>query len=126
MSDYRKLRFYQRARALGIRVHQLVEKLPAIERTRRGDQLIRAANSIRNNIAEGATSGSKPQYAKFLQYSISSANEVQDEIQDLADVTLLPAEDADLLSEPSEIAAMIATYRKKIIESIGRKRRARS
>ena len=113
MGDYRKLRFYQRARALSIRVHQLVQRLPRAERFRRGDQLIRAANSVRHNIVEGS-SGTNAQFANHLAHAIASADEVEYDLQDLADVSLLPPVDADLLGEPSQIAAMMTTYRKKL------------
>jgi four helix bundle protein len=88
MGDYRKLAFYHRARALGIRVHRLVAQLPFGEQIRRGDQIVRATNSIRNNIVEGS-SGTNVEFARFLTYSIKSADEVQDQLQDLADVGLL-------------------------------------
>ena len=116
MGDYRRLRFYHRARALSVRVHRLVASLPRAEQHRRGDQLIRAANSIRHNIVEGS-SGSTPEFARFLSHSIKSADEVQDQILDLAEVGLLRSEDADLLDEPSQIAAMISGFRKKILRS---------
>src|SRR5689334_17418112 len=114
MGDYRKLRVYHRARLLGIRVHYLVERLPFREQIRRGDQLVRAANSIRNNIVEGS-SGSNTEFASFLRHSIRSADEVQDQLQDLADVGLLAERDADLLGEPAQLAAMITDFRKKIL-----------
>ena len=116
VADYRKLKFWQRARVLSIRVHRLVQALPRAEQFRRGDQLMRAALSIRNNIVDGS-SRTNADFARFLGYSISSADEVQDELQDLADVNLLRPEDADLLGEPAQIAAMITTYRQKMLRS---------
>src|SRR4051812_7623893 len=113
MGDYRKLRFWKRARALAVRIHRLVQRLPFSERRRRGDQLIRTANSIRNNIVEGS-GGNDAQFASFLGHAIRSADEVQDELQDLEDVGLLPPVDADLLGEPSQIAAMMTVFRQKI------------
>jgi len=116
MGNYENLRFLHRARVLAVRVHHLVSRLPPAERRRRGDQLIRAANSIRNNIVEGST-GTVPQFARFLAHAIASADEVQEQLLDLADVGLLAVKDADLLGEPSEIAAMITAFRKKILRS---------
>ncbi|HEY7396007.1 MAG TPA: four helix bundle protein [Gemmatimonadaceae bacterium] len=115
MSDYRKLDIYHRARALSTRVHHLVKALPRAEQFRRGDQLIRSANSIRNNIVEGSTAGSPVHVAKYLRTSIGSADELQDQILALSDVELLPSEFRDLLSEPSEVAAMIVSYRKTVL-----------
>ena len=36
-------------------------------------------------------------------------------IEELDDVGLLPPEDRDLLTEPRELAAMIATFRKRVL-----------
>jgi four helix bundle protein len=116
MADYRRLRFYHRARALGIRIHRLVARLPVREQIRRGDQIVRAANSIRNNIVEGS-SGTDAEFARFLAHSIKSADEVQGQLQDLEDVGLLARRDADLLGEPAQIAAMITVYRQKLLGS---------
>lgn len=116
MGDYRKLDFYHRARALSVRIHHLVAALPRAEQRRRGDQIIRAAGSIRNNIVEGS-SASNCEFARFLSHSIRSADEVEEELQELVDVGLLRAEDEDLLGEPSEIAAMITAFRTRILRS---------
>jgi four helix bundle protein len=116
MGDYRKLDFYHRARTLSIRVHRLVAQLPRAEQSRRGDQIISAASSIRNNIVEGS-SGSNREFARFLSHAIRSADEVQEQLQELADVGLLCPADADLLGEPKHIAAMITSFRKKILRS---------
>jgi four helix bundle protein len=113
VADYRNFDFYHRARALAIRIQRLVERLSFREQIRRGDQIVRAANSIRNNIVEGS-SGTKAELAQFLSYSIKSADEVEAQLQDLADVNLLRLEDADLLGEPAQIAAMITVYRAKL------------
>jgi four helix bundle protein len=114
VADYRDFHFYHRARALAIRIHRSVQRLPYSEQIRRGDQLVRAANSIRNNIVEGS-SGTKAEFARFLSHSIKSADEVQGQLQDLADVGLLQSEDQDLLGEPAQIAAMMVSYRKKML-----------
>ena len=106
MGEYRKLLVWQRARALVRRVQQLVADLPASERAVRGDQLIRAATSIRYNIAEGAGFNSDRQFAKHLRYALASANEVQDELDDLDEQKLLPERDRDLPGEVAEIRAM--------------------
>ena len=121
MSDFRKLRIWQRARALSIRVHHLVAKLPRVEQFRRGDQIIRSANSIRHNIAEGSGLGTPPQFAKHLRSSIGSANELEDQLLALSDVGLLPTEDGDLIDESAEVAAMIVDFRKTVVRNAKRK-----
>jgi four helix bundle protein len=117
MSNFRKLRIRQRARVLSTRVHHLVAKLPRVEQYRRGDQIIRSANSIRNNIAEGSGLGTPAQFAKHLRSSVASANELEDQLLELDDVNLLPAEDRDLIDESCEVAAMIASFTKTVVRN---------
>ena len=117
MVNYRRLEFWKRARILTKRVHAVVGRLPRVEQIRLGDQIVRAAGSVKNNIVEGATSETKLEFARFLQYAIRSANEVQTQLEELDDVELLQPPDRDLLGEPEQIAAMMATYRKKLIDS---------
>jgi four helix bundle protein len=114
VSDFRKLQIWQRARVMTIRVHRLVQRLPPVERTRRGDQLIRTAISIRHNIAEGSGRGTPGQSAQFLSIAAASANEPDDAIEELDDVGLLAPEDRDLMSESRQIAAMIVAFRKTL------------
>ena len=123
MSDYRKLRIWHRARALSVRIHRLVYKLPREERHRRGDQLIRTANSIRHNIVEGSGYDSPAQFAKYLTTSSASADELQDEIIELDDVGLLSADDRDLLEEPSDLAAMIVSFRKTVRRDLKKRKK---
>ena len=115
VSDFRKLRIWQRAGccrractgwSLGFRLSS---------RTRRGDQLIRAAISIRHNISEGSGRRQRRRSLRaFCRIAIASANELDDGIEELDDVGLLPPEDRDLLTEPRELAAMIAAFRKRV------------
>ena len=79
--------------------------------------MIRAANSIRHDIAEGSGMGSDGQFARYLRYAIASADELADEVQALSDVLLLPLPDEDLLTEPAELAAMITSFRRRILNS---------
>jgi four helix bundle protein len=125
MVNYRTLEFWRRSRVLAVRIHRLVQRLPRAEQVRRGDQLVRAADSIRNNIVEGAPAETKREFARYLQYAIRSANEVQSELEGLNDIDLLPPADHDLLGEPEQIAAMMAAYRNKMLKSDEDKKEAR-
>ena len=53
-SNFRSLAAYQRSRALADELHEIVASWPAAERESVGDQLVRAADSVSANIAEGA------------------------------------------------------------------------
>ena len=115
MSDYRKLFIWQRGRVLATRVHHVVQRLPGVERRRRGDQLVRAAISIRLNIAEGSGRGTPAQFAHHLRIALSSANELEDALQELDDVGLLPSEERELINESRQLAAMISAFRNRVL-----------
>jgi four helix bundle protein len=114
MSDYRKLAVWRRARALSRRVHLLLRNLPAEERLRRGDHIAKTTTQIRAAIVEGSPNSSPLEFARFLTYGIRSADELGDELQELDDIDLLPAEDRDLPDECHQIAAMLVELRKVV------------
>ncbi|MEO7083992.1 MAG: four helix bundle protein [Gemmatimonadaceae bacterium] len=114
MGDYRKLLVWQKARVIERQVRALVEMLPPVERRRLGDQIIRAAVSIRLNIAEGAGLNTDPQFARHLLLSLGSANEVQDALDAIDDAGYLPPSERGLIDETSQIRAMLAGLHKRV------------
>ena len=115
VSDYRKLFIWQRARVVATRVNGVVQRLPGVERRRRGDQIVRAAISIRLNIAEGSGRGTAAQFAHHLRIALSSANELEDALQELDDVGLLPSGERELVDESRQLAAMISAFRNRVL-----------
>jgi hypothetical protein len=79
MTDYHKLEVWKLASELSDRVVQLVEQLGARLRPNKADQILRAADAIHENIAEGCGFNSDPQLAKYLRQARGSADETQDE-----------------------------------------------
>lgn len=75
MHDFRKLEVYKRALEFSSTVRKFTKKYPREEMFVLVSQYRRAADSIVLNIAEGAGSGSKKEFAKFLGYSIRSGYE---------------------------------------------------
>ncbi|MCA9370425.1 MAG: four helix bundle protein [Candidatus Peregrinibacteria bacterium] len=67
---------YSSAKALRKRVRLLLKELPSQERYRLVDQIERATLSIILNIAEGSAKQSDKEFARFLETSVASANEV--------------------------------------------------
>lgn len=120
MTDHRRLEIWRRARELSRRVYFVVQALPREERFRRGDQIIRAACSVRHNIAEGA-SGTDAEFANYLRKSLCSANETHDELDDLDGIGLLGARDQEYL----DLGAMIAAFRKRVRARVGFQKKAR-
>jgi four helix bundle protein len=117
MTDYRKIKAWRRARALSRRVFLLIGKLPLEERIRRADHISKTTTQIRAAIVEGSGNESPLEFARFLGYAIRSADELGDELQELADIDLLPPEDRDLPDECHQIAAMTVAFRKAVLRT---------
>ena len=76
MGDFKKLRAWEAADDLVVAVYQATNSFPADERYGLRSQLRRAAVSVPSNIAEGAGRNSNPEFRRFIQIALGSANEV--------------------------------------------------
>ena len=83
MPDYHKLEVWVLACEISDRVVELVDTLGKRLRPHKADQLLRAADAIHENIAEGCGFNSDPQLAKYLRQARGSADELQDELETL-------------------------------------------
>ena len=90
MQDYRKLRVWQAAHALVLKVYAATKHFPAAERYGLTSQIRRAFCSIPANIAEGSMRSSDPGFGHFIQIAAGSASE--------SDYHLLLARDLGYLS----------------------------
>jgi four helix bundle protein len=80
-------------------------------------QLLRAADSIATNIAEGCGSASNREFARFLDMSIKSASETENHLISVRDLKLMSQENwLRYSNETIEIRRMTFGYRKKVLE----------
>src|ERR1041385_6954066 len=108
MGDYRRLRVWQHAYALALKIHRTPSSLPATERYGWGDQIRRAAMSIAVNIAEGAGRGSDAEFARFLRVARGSLHELTCEIMLAADLKYVSLEERDeLLSHADAVGCAL-------------------
>ena len=78
MQSPTKLRVFNEAEELALRVYRLVKSLPAEERFGLAQQLRRAAVSVGSNIAEGCGRGSGNQeLLRYLSIALGSATELE-------------------------------------------------
>jgi len=110
MGDYRKLEVWQLSCDLSDRVAQVVEGLPSRIRAEKGSQIMRAVDSIHENIAEGCGLNSDRQLAKHLRISLGSANEVEDELGTLNRRGYLKEKDQDLIPATRHLCAKLAKF----------------
>lgn len=106
--DFRKLDVYKRSLLFTKRVRRVTSQFPKEELYALTSQFRRAVDSIVLNIAEGAGSGSKKEFAKFLGYSIRSGYECGG----CADISAVQKyisrkEYQDLVRETNEIVSML-------------------
>jgi len=73
---FENLIIWQRGMDLGEQMNTLAYKFPKEEIYNLSSQLRRASDSISLNISEGSILQSRPEYRKFLRYSIRSLAEV--------------------------------------------------
>lgn len=115
MHNFRKLEVYKRALLFSKTVRVVTRKFPKEELFALTSQFQRAVDSIVLNIAEGAGSGSKKEFSKFLGYSIRSGYECGG----CADISIvqkyITRKDYDtLIAEINEIVAMLIGLQKSL------------
>jgi four helix bundle protein len=82
IKSYRDLDVYQRAKALVVPIHKLVEDFPSHEKYGLCDQMRRASKSVVANIVEGYSHKDTPGRAKqFWRTAMGSANEMVEHIE---------------------------------------------
>jgi four helix bundle protein len=81
MQDHRKLEVYQVAKQLAIQVYVVAAQLPSTERFELACQLRKAAVSVGSNVAEGCGRSTNPDFARFLDDALGSANELEFQLE---------------------------------------------
>lgn len=95
MQDYRKLKVWERAHALVLRVCHETQAFPKDEAYGLTAQVRRSASSIPSNVAEGCDRDTQPDLLRFLRIAMGSANELE--------YQLLPARDLAYLTEQTHV-----------------------
>jgi four helix bundle protein len=80
MRDHTKLKVFELADQLAIRIYRGTSNFPANERYGLQAQIRRAAVSIPTNIVEGCARSTQAEYARFVEIAYGSARELQYEV----------------------------------------------
>ena len=116
-TGYEKLKVYQLSEELADRVWEVVCEWDYFAKSTIGAQLVKAADSIGSNIAEGTGRGSYADNKRFAKISRGSLFETKNWLKRARKRQLLSYEDADELeSIVSELLPRLSAY----INSIGR------
>jgi four helix bundle protein len=118
MQDFKHIRAWQRAHALAIAIHKQTRHFTRMGYGHLRSQLTRAADSIAANIVEGCGAATNKEFARFLDMSIKSDNELEYHLLESRDLDLLdPATWQSFNDETIEIRKMTFVYRRKVLQS---------
>ena len=91
MQNFKDLEVYQRAQTLFPKIYRVVRSWEPLDQRELGSQMIRAANSIHANIAEGC--GKTPNdFKRYLTIAIGSCDELVSHIHDAGNIGLMTLE----------------------------------
>ena len=115
MRNYRELKVWQKAHEFTLNVYKLTQNFPRPEVYGLTSQLRRAVSSIPTNIVEGCGRNGDADFARFLDISLGSANEVDYQVLLAKDLGYLRVNDYETLAkEMAEIQKMLTTFILKI------------
>ena len=117
MRDFKGIKAWHRAHALGIAVHRLSAGFSRTGHAHLRSQLTRAADSIAANIVEGCGAATRKELARYLDIAIKSANETEHHLLSARDHNLISPDDwSRFTAETIEVRKMIFGYRKRGLE----------
>ena len=118
MQDFKHIKAWQRAHALAIAIHKATRHFGRIGYAHLRSQLTRAADAIAANIVEGCGAATNKEFARFLDISIKSDNELEYHLLESRDLELLDSTIwQGFNDETIEIRKMIFGYRKRVLAS---------
>src|SRR2546430_9522471 len=120
--NFENLRIYQLAEQLSDRIWNSVMSWDGFSKDTVGRQLVRAADSIGANIAEGSGRGSSPDYRRFLRISRGSLYETLHWLRRAYQRKLLTArQTSELRSIISELSPTLNAYLRSVSKPASRK-----
>lgn len=115
--NFKELKIWQRSVDLAVDVYLKTKDFHENERFGLTSQMRRSSVSIPSNIAEGAGRTSDKEFARFLDHSIGSSNELFTQIVISERVGLLQKENSELLlQEVEEVTRMAVSLKSKLKE----------
>jgi four helix bundle protein len=108
MGNFQKLRVWQLAKDLAVRIYKIIKSTPLSKDFGLRDQIQRAAVSVPSNIAEGDESGTNKNSIRYFYTAKGSIAELQTQIIIAHEIGYLDlALKNDLISECDRISIML-------------------
>lgn len=115
MKNYKDLIVWKKAHKLVLYVYKVTKNFPPEEKFNLTSQIRRAGTSIPTNIAEGCERFTQPDFAKYLQDALGSAQEVEYLSFLSFELDYLVEDDFKKLdSQTNEVKAMLISLIKKV------------
>lgn len=108
MTDFKKLKVWQKAHAMTLDVHRIAGQMRGTKFATLRSQMTRAAMSVPTNIVEGCSQQSAREYARFVRIALNSTTELEYHLlaaRDLA--TLRDSDSLTLTAQVIEIRKML-------------------
>jgi len=115
--SYRDLDIYKKSNKLAVEIHEMSLKLPNFELYEEGSQIRRSSKSVKNNIIEGfGRRRYKPEFTRFLIYSLASCDETRGHLDTLYETkSLKDTEKYEYFSEEYDhLGKMISNFIKSV------------
>lgn len=115
MQSFKNIQVWQKSHDITLEIYQLTKEFPNEEKFGLTSQMRRSAASIPTNIAEGSGRGSDADFARFLQYSMGSASELEYQLILAKDLGYLPLEKyIQINPQITEIKRMLTGFLKRL------------
>jgi four helix bundle protein len=118
VSDFKKLRVWQKAHALSLCVDRVCKKIRGSQYASLRSQLFRAATSIPANIAEGRRQESEKEFARFLRYALNSSSELEYHLILALDTQVISEDDfRSLVTQTIRVRKMLYAFLKRLSDA---------
>ena len=77
MTDFKKLKVWQKAHVMALDVHRIAGQIRGAEHSSLRSQITRAAMSVPTNIVEGCGQQSTREFSRFLRIALNSTSELE-------------------------------------------------
>ena len=118
MSDFRKLKVWEKSHSLALNAISVAKKIRGSDNAALRLQIIRAAESIPTNIVEGSGQESAKEFGRFLSIAIKSSSELEYHLILASDLHLIARSDFTSLTDQTiQVRRMLYVLRTKVITS---------
>lgn len=115
MSDYRKLKVWDKGHRVAREIHRLTRDFPALEQIGIGEELCRAAGLMVFPLAEGCAGQDGRRFARAIDQAARQRAQLAQLLLIARDCSLLPAaRHHDLAAELSGLALMLRALRSRL------------